>query len=206
VAKPDPEATRKRLAEHYASLTEAELRPLAENAWSLSDSARLLLDAEVHRRGLEIRLRSVADDVDHNFQNLVILRNFTDVRDADLARSVLDSAEIECFLFDENVIRMDWLWSNLLGGVKLVAKEVDAADALGLLDQTPTEKFHVTGIGEYEQPRCPQCDSLDVSFGGNGKRLSYITIALGVPLPVARSGWKCDSCGLKWDETEDLQS
>jgi hypothetical protein len=205
VAKPDLEAARKRVAEHYASLTEFELRPLAENAWSLTDSARLLLEAEVRRRGFEIQIRGAADDVDHRFQTLVILRNFRDVPEALLAQSILDSAEIECFLFDENVIRMYWFWSNLLGGVKLVVREVDASDALELLNQKPIEKFYATGTGEYNQPRCPQCDSLSVTFGGTGKRLSYITIALGVPLPVARSGWKCDSCGHKWDETEYLQ-
>jgi len=164
VAKLDPEAPQKRLAEYYASLTDVELRSLAENVWSLTDSAKLLVEAELLRRGLEIQLRGPADGVNHSFQTLVILRSFRDIPEAILAQSILDSAEIECFLFDENIIRMYWFWSNLLGGVKLVAREEDALDALLLLDQKPIDRFYVAGVGEYDQPHCPRCNSLSVTF------------------------------------------
>jgi len=51
-----------------------------------------------------------------------------------LAKSVLDSAGIECFLGDDNLIRMDWLWSNLLGGIKLRVRQEDALEASRLLE------------------------------------------------------------------------
>jgi hypothetical protein len=51
-----------------------------------------------------------------------------------LAKSVLDSAGIECFLGDDNLIRMDWLWSNLLGGIKLRVRQEDALVAARLLE------------------------------------------------------------------------
>jgi hypothetical protein len=205
MTKTDPEAMGKRLAEHYASLTEYELRRLADDAWSLTDVAKELLKTELSRRGLVVKLRDAATRADEQFQTLAKLRKFRDIPDALLAQSVLDSAEIECLLFDENVIRMNWLWSNLLGGIKLLVKGEDASAALELLDQKPIEMFDVTGIGEYRQPRCPRCDSLNVSFGDSGKRLSYATIAVGVPLPVSRGGWKCDSCGHEWHEFENSQ-
>jgi hypothetical protein len=46
--------------------------------------------------------------------NLVTLCRFRDIPAALLAKSILDSEGIECFLADENTIRMDWLWSNML--------------------------------------------------------------------------------------------
>jgi hypothetical protein len=39
--------------------------------------------------------------------------------EAQLARGLLDSAGIESFLFDDNMVRMDWFNANALGGVKL---------------------------------------------------------------------------------------
>jgi hypothetical protein len=51
--------------------------------------------------------------------NLVTLRQFRDIPAALLAKSILDSEGMECFLVVENTIRMDWLLSNMLGGMKL---------------------------------------------------------------------------------------
>lgn len=63
----------------------------------------------------------------------MILQQFRDLPDALLAKSVLDSAGIPCFLADENTVRIDWLWSNLLGGVKLWVREDDAPQAAEML-------------------------------------------------------------------------
>jgi len=56
-----------------------------------------------------------------------------------MAKSILDSAGIESFLADENVISMNWLWSNALGGVKLQVRKTDVAVASELLEQTLSE-------------------------------------------------------------------
>lgn len=55
-------------------------------------------------------------------------------------KSVLDDAGIECFLQDDNVVRMDWLWSNAMGGIKLLVREKDAEEALKLLSQSPPDE------------------------------------------------------------------
>ena len=39
------------------------------------------------------------------------------------------SAGIECYLQDESVVRLDWFWSNAMGGIKLIVREKDAAEA-----------------------------------------------------------------------------
>jgi len=202
--KPDPEADRKRFADRYAARTNEELQQLANEAWRLTDPAREALRSELSRRSMATDLRD-SPIAEPPWPRLVILRVFRDLPDALLAKSILDSAEVKCFLFDENTIRMDWLWSNLLGGVKLCVKEEDAAAASGLLDQKPEEKFEVDGKGEYTQPRCPRCGSLNVSFGEQGRRLAYATVAVGVPLPVKRGGWKCASCGHSWRDVESSE-
>jgi hypothetical protein len=190
-------------------MADGELEELAANPGLLSDAAREALEFEISRRGSEIVLPSpvtVASPAetlaDAEPPRPLILRRFRDLPDALLAKSILDSASVECFLIDENTIRMDWLWSNLLGGVKLWVRSEDA-DAAELLDQDWLERFDVDGVGEYVQSRCPNCQSFDVSFRGLMKRLAYGTLLLGFPIPVRHVAWKCHSCGHSWDDAND---
>ena len=53
-----------------------------------------------------------------------------------LARARLESAEIECFAQDENMLRIGGWHSHILGGIKLQVREADAEDALAILRDT----------------------------------------------------------------------
>ena len=77
----------------------------------------------------------------------VILRRYRDMPEAFVEKSVLEDAGIECFLQDDNVVRMDWLWSNALGGIKLIVREKDVADAEKILDQG-TSSEQAGGVGQ----------------------------------------------------------
>lgn len=70
---------------------------------------------------------------------LVMVKRFRDLPEAVVARSILDSAEIDSFLADETMVRIDWLWSNLLGGAKLMVRPEDYEVAVKLLEATPLE-------------------------------------------------------------------
>jgi hypothetical protein len=135
----------------------------------------------------------------------VVLRKYRDMPEAMTDRMVLDGSGIECYLFDENMIRLDWLWSNLLGGLKLMVRKRDAKEAGELLGQSVPEKFDVEGVGQYEQPRCPQCSSMDVSFERLMKRLAGAGLMVGLPITVKMKGWTCISCEHQWgvEETGD---
>ena len=131
---------RERLAGLYARMDEAELRELAQDAGSLTDPAQETLKAELSMRNLDVALEFPAENADKTAHpNLVTLRQFRDIPAALLAKSILDSEGIECFLADENTIRMDWLLSNMLGGVKLWVKEEDAGRASELLERRSSE-------------------------------------------------------------------
>lgn len=142
-------------------------------------------------------------DSEYESRRFLVLRRFRDLPNALLFDSLLDSAGIERFLADENTIRMDWFWSDLLGGVKLCVRQADADPASSLLNQSHPEKFEVEGVGEYQQPRCPICQSLEVSFQGLNKPVDYIRLLLGGPRPLHRSLWECDSCGHQWPESDE---
>ena len=57
---------------------------------------------------------------------------------------MLEDADILCFLEDENVVRMDWLWSNAMGGIKLVVRKKDAEEAAKLLSERPADETENT--------------------------------------------------------------
>ena len=136
----DPEKERQRLAQAYADMSEVELEKLADAAWSLTEPAREVLKTELSRRKLGITLNDSAPKREEPTK-IVILRRYTSAPEALVAKSVLDSADIECFLRDENMIRMDWFWSNALGGVKLCVRDEDAEEAAALLEQAHPETF-----------------------------------------------------------------
>lgn len=136
-------------------------------------------------------------------ERFVLLRRFRDLPDAFLFQSILDSADIECFVTDENTIRMNWFLSNFLGGIKLFVRAADVDTASALFDQPVLESFDVEGVGEYQQPRCANCNSLEVSFSGLNKPVDYVHALFGGPRPLRRSLWQCDSCGQHWPESNE---
>jgi ribosomal protein L37AE/L43A len=142
-------------------------------------------------------------DTEYENQRFIVLRRFRDMPDAFLFGSILDSAGIECYLADENTIRMDWFWSNFLGRVKLCVRRADADAASSLLEQGVPEKFEVEGVGEYQQPCCPMCQSLEISFRGLNKAADYTRALMGGPRPLHRSLWECDACGHQWPESTE---
>ena len=91
------------------------------------------------------------DNLEKEQRQFVILRRYRDLPEAVVVKSILDSDGIECFLTDENLIRMDWFWSGLLGGVKLWVRQQDVDEAQSLIDQSPPEGFNVEGVREFQQ-------------------------------------------------------
>lgn len=130
----DPEAERKRLTEVYALQSDEELATVAKQGYELTDDARELLRAELVKRGLytgqleEVAQAAAQDSAE--FRDLVEIRRFWNLLEGQLAKGLLEAAGIEAFLFDDNMLRLDWFNANAIGGVKLRvdAQNVEAAN------------------------------------------------------------------------------
>jgi hypothetical protein len=198
-----PEQERQRLSDQYAGMADGELEALATDSSSLTDDARQVLHAELGRRQLGPDSDEASPQTEEkSWEDLVTVREFRDLPEALLAKGSLESAGIECFLVDDNMVRMDWFLSNLVGGIKLGVRPEDADAAVELLEQPLLESFEVDGVGTYEQPTCPQCHSLDVSSEALNKPVAYASAWVGVPIPVPRKRWKCHACGHDWKEAD----
>lgn len=116
-------------------MSDGELIKLALDAGALSDPAWDALEEELERRKLEVpEPEAAAPPSMPAKRNLVVLRTFRDVPEALLAKGMLESSGVECFLADENMVRMDWFISNLLGGVKLLVQPLDFSKASRILN------------------------------------------------------------------------
>ncbi len=204
----DEQRERRRLAANYACMTDGELQRLARSADSLTELACDALEDEMDRRHLEFPDDECSDAAPERRQRmevreLVTIRQFRDLPEALLAKGSLESAGIECFLADENLVRLDWFISNFIGGIKLNVRVQDAGNAQKLLDEPILEGLYVQGIGLYEQPRCPNCQSLDVNFQELDRPIAYMSAFLRVPMPVQRPGWRCHTCDVEWEDDGD---
>jgi len=138
VVSGDAARLREKFRYHYSRLSDGELLKLASEASSLNEAAWEALEDELDRRDLEIpEEESTPETRVLSTRNLVLLRRFRDVPEALLAKGKLDACGIECFLADENMVRMDWFISNLLGGVKLLVEPSDFSRASRILNEAP---------------------------------------------------------------------
>jgi hypothetical protein len=195
-----PEQERIRIAGVYSAMSEEELGQVAASGDELSDVAQEALLAEASRRGLKLTIAPLRGEDVVEFNETVMLRQFRDLPEALLAKGSLESAGIQAYLVDDNMIRMDWFISNLLGGIKLKVRPEDAEAANEILNQPTPEILDFEGVGNFEQPKCPRCQSLDISFEELNKPIAYFTAYAGVPIPAHKRGWTCHACGNEWEE------
>jgi hypothetical protein len=201
----------KHLESHYASLSNEELEVLVQSAESLTQNAHEALQAELDRRNISVRLTALPDDAEQlristdsapDPDTLVVLEVFRDLPPALIAKGAVESAGITCFLIDATTVRMDWFWSNAIGGIKLVVAKEDFEAARGVLAEAWEAPMEIEGVGSVPQPRCPRCESADVSYKAPNRRASYTTVAIGLPVLISYPAWNCHNCGVTWEMTE----
>jgi hypothetical protein len=206
MARQDAEEERQRLRKLYAAMSDEELNAIAADSAELTDAARQSLTDELARRHSEEDIAAGTAAPEHDsveLADVVSIRQYRDLHEALLARGALDSAGIESFLVDDNMIRMDWFYSNLVGGIKLCVRQQDADAALDLLEQSIPGEFEVEGVGTYQQPRCPKCQSLDIAYEDLNQPVAWISAYVLAPIALRRKRWVCHSCGERWHGPDD---
>ncbi|MFQ5664689.1 MAG: DUF2007 domain-containing protein [Terriglobia bacterium] len=119
--------------------------------------------------------------------------------------SRLESEGIECFVADEHIVRMIWIYSVFVGGVKLQVKESDAERAKGILAEVPkgAEWAQEQEASPAEpQIHCPSCGSGNVYFERIRRRLALAGWFFGLPLRFSKKRWSCWDGGDEWKEAK----
>jgi len=191
------------LAAQYAQMSETELMELARSYDGLLEVAQAALRAEFARRGLEPPL--VEEPEEWEFRRLVTVQRYRDLAEAYAGRSLLESSGIPAWIADENLVRMDWFYSNLVGGMRLQVDERDVAAAREILEERVPGTITYGQEDAYVQPTCPKCGSAEITLGSGterGRSLVALYI-LSIPVPPREAAWHCEACGAQWADAGD---
>jgi hypothetical protein len=128
---------------------------------------------------------------------------FSQSVEAEMAKSFLISNGIECQLTDANIVDINWLYSNFVGGVKLFVPNAQADEAKKLLadPQGFSGAEDLTAPDEISKPQCPRCHSENTEQLSSPRRGIAMIIATYTGLPVTflgRDKWRCKSCDHEW--------
>lgn len=100
-----------------------------------------------------------------------MIARFRSLPDAEAARSALEAAGFDVLLADDNLVRINWLYSQAIGGIRLFVRDDEADEAKAFLTESlfaSDASFDVDGRGEAvvpiepprgAAPRCPECGS-----------------------------------------------
>lgn len=133
---------------------------------------------------------------------LVTIRRYRDLSEAIVARSLVESTGITVYLYDENLIRLDWQISNFIGGIRLQVEQTDEIETTELLSQTVPDSIEFGGDTAYKQPHCPNCDSANITYQGHSRKAALTSLYLfSLPLPLGRETWRCDVCNTLWEDS-----
>ncbi|WP_218652056.1 putative signal transducing protein [Limnobaculum xujianqingii] len=130
---------------------------------------------------------------------LVVVARYSYPLEAQIAKSNLESAGISAYIADVHTINTNWLYSNALGGVRLMVDRDNVQEAEKILGQDFSQAV-IEEAGEDEAERsqwcCAYCGSNNVVPFTKGKRPAFVVfILLGFPLFKYQHGIKCNDCG-----------
>ncbi|MFW2163126.1 DUF2007 domain-containing protein [Acinetobacter beijerinckii] len=126
----------------------------------------------------------------------IVVQSFSFPYEAHIAKTQLEAAGIPARIENEHTINMDWLYSNALGGVRVLVLESNLEEARALLAQDFSQELQEQfGLSE----NCPNCGSSDIQPYTEGKRPAYLVfLLLGFPLFFYKNGMKCQRCQYFW--------
>jgi DNA-directed RNA polymerase subunit M/transcription elongation factor TFIIS len=151
------------------------------------------------------------DDDGDESDRWITVATFSLPQQAHIARLRLESEEIDCFLIDENLVATDWLLANAVGGIKVQVREQDADRARSILDARAVlpDSDDDDDADDDDEPAesessgpmtCPKCGSPDVERTWFSRRLFFLAVLIGLPLPLPMRICRCTRCHHEWKQ------
>lgn len=119
------------------------------------------------------------------------VKSFSNLIEAQIARTALESEGIECFLRDEFSSTIAAHVNFARGGVRLDVPAADLKRAAEILEAAQSEPDAVL---------CPVCGTRGVEVAEGGRRLVdvFATLFTIVPARVLKRKFCCQNCGREW--------
>jgi DNA-directed RNA polymerase subunit M/transcription elongation factor TFIIS len=143
---------------------------------------------------------------------IVVFETYYNPIEANIVKERLIDSGIQCFLTDENIITINPLYTQALGGVKLHMFETDVSVAKGVLQDQDVQVMLADEVADFETDAnsisaemktdeiCPKCGSNHVGYvQATKKRFSVITMLFSLLLMIypfnAKKIHHCFNCG-----------
>lgn len=134
---------------------------------------------------------------------------FTSPQEAHMAKGYLESQGIESFILDDMTAQVNFLYSNAIGGVKVLVSDTDYEQGIEILkkggyinmnnDETISQLNIVSADKKTDKRICPFCQSDNV---GKKKGLNILSpliyFILGLFVPIYKSTYCCYDCEKEW--------
>ena len=126
---------------------------------------------------------------------LVTVASFDLAFDAERAKALLDSYQMNAFVFDSNVIGLNQALTWAAGGVRLKVPSRDSDRALEILKDSG-----FTSLTEDRNlHRCPKCKSTNIRRHGLSRLEQVLAVlALGALLLFFKRDFSCKDCRHEW--------
>lgn len=171
-------------------------------------------------------------EIEEDAVNPAVVWRYDTVGEAGSASSALDAAGIGFAVLDENIIVLNWLYSNAVGGVKLMVRREDLEEAFEILSTSSREATADEEVTDplapepEQQPAvCPSCGgaafariprlkifaALALVAFGVGVAINQPGLALALAVSVALilafvPSHRCTNCGERWNAPEPAES
>lgn len=126
---------------------------------------------------------------------MITIASFSKPEEAHLLKLRLEAGGVAAYVQDENMIQMNWMYSNAIGGVRVQIVEDDEERAREILREPPMSPEPMG------MPPCPKCASTATAPDELPRRLSFLALLLaGFPLMISKTRWRCSQCQHAWNE------
>jgi DNA-directed RNA polymerase subunit RPC12/RpoP len=98
------------------------------------------------------------------FMDYVILNSYENYIEAHIAKGMLEEQGIPCWLKDENTVTINPIWTNAVGGIKIMVERKDAEQASNFLNRLRR--------GQQAAVACPKCGSHNVELVSTPRKAS----------------------------------
>jgi len=133
---------------------------------------------------------------------LITLKTFSSDISAHLLKTRLESEGVECFILDENIVRLNSFYDLAVGGIRLQVREEDYERSKALIESWEDRPY----LDEEDRElKCPKCQSTTVYAGFKSFKTAagWLTLAISLLLVVypffTKTVFRCKECGTEFD-------
>lgn len=142
---------------------------------------------------------NIHKEPEYEFQGeFVRVKTFVELMDAYVLRARFEGDGIRCYIKNENLITLDPLYSNAVGGAQLWVFHSQLPAALEIIEEIENQPY-TDEAGEIIE--CPNCHSTRLvsghkSYKGIGGFFSMLFALLTATYPVySKNLFRCQDCG-----------